>query len=107
MLKTMTGAMKIFLHIDNNNSLTLLYLGPPDKLRKWFESIRRHSVETRQTGSTNLERMAKSDRAVSVAKRRVGVAGSERLTAAVCYECRRTWARVPGARGVLYLICGR
>lgn len=45
----------MFLHTDDNNFLTLFYLGPPDKLKKGFESIRRHSVETRQIGSTNLD----------------------------------------------------
>lgn len=52
----MTGAMKMFLHVDDNNFLNLFYLGHPDKLRKLFESIRRHSIETRQIGSTNLDR---------------------------------------------------
>lgn len=27
----------MFLHVDGNNFFTLFYLGPPDKLGKWFE----------------------------------------------------------------------
>lgn len=31
----------MFLHVDDNNFITLFYSGPPDKLRKLFESIKK------------------------------------------------------------------
>lgn len=86
----------MFLYVDDNNFLTLFYSGPPDKLRKLFESARRHSVDTRQIGSTNLDRNNGQNQTGQICGKEKGErAGSHMLNTAVCYGCKKTWALVP------------